>query len=203
MNCNDCNNEAKRNGKDRNGNQRFRCVPCNKTFTEPKAKTLNNMYLPEEKALMCLQLLVEGMSIRSIERITGVHRDTVLRLLETVGKKCIWVQETLVKDVKVGFVEADEIWSYVAMKDRTKAAKEITSKEVGSAYTFTAIDTDSKLIVAWQLGTRTESDALMFLTRLRNAVSQDTVFQLSTDSFPGYNKAVPAILGNRPSTSLS
>jgi IS1 family transposase len=155
------------------------------------------MYLPEDKALMCLQLLVEGCSVRSIERVTGVHRDTVLRLLEVVGKKCIWVQETLVRNVKVGFVEADEIWSYVAMKDRAKVSKGIVDKEIGTTYTFTAIDTESKMIVAWQLGTRTEADALMFLKRLRNAVSQDAVFQLSTDSFPGYNQTVPAILGNQ------
>jgi len=89
MNCTTCNTEAKRHGKDRNGYQRFRCVPCAKTFMEPREKMLNSMYLSEDKALLCLQLLVEGTSIRSIERITGVHRDTVLSLLETVGKKFV------------------------------------------------------------------------------------------------------------------
>src|SRR5688572_29324413 len=128
------------------------------------------MILPEDKALLCLNLLVEGNSVRSTERITGVHRDTILSLLETVGKKCIWIQETLVRNVKVGFVEADEIWSYVAMKDRAKTAKEISSDKVGSAYTFTAIDADSKLIVAWHLGTRTEEHAVHFLRKIRNAV---------------------------------
>lgn len=111
MNCTDCTSNTKKHGKDRYGNQRFRCVACGKTFIEPKAKTLGTMTLAEDKALMCLNLLVEGNSIRSIERITGVHRDTVLSLLETVGKKCLAIQETLVRDVKVKFVQADEIWS--------------------------------------------------------------------------------------------
>src|SRR5258708_5445126 len=146
MNCETCNNEAKRNGKDRNGNQRFRCVTCNKTFNESREKMLGNMYLNEDKAVTCLQLLVEGMSIRSIERVTGVNRNTVLSLLETVGKKCIWIQENLVRDVKVGFVEADEIWSFVQMKDKTKHSRDIESDKIGSAYTFTAIDSQSKLI---------------------------------------------------------
>ncbi len=197
MNCPKCDNLSKKDGKDRKGDQRFKCVECGKRFSIAKERLLGAMILPEEKALLCLKLLVEGNSVRSTERITGVHRDTVLSLLETVGKKCIWIQESLVKDVKVKFVEADEIWSYVAMKDRTKAAKEIESDQIGSAYTFTAIEAESKLIVAWHLGTRTEEHALTFLRKLRNAVDEDTEFQISTDAFPGYNRTVPAILGGQ------
>jgi len=155
------------------------------------------MILSEEKALLCLNLLVEGNSVRSTERITGVHRDTILSLLETVGKKCLWLQETLVRDVKVGFVEADEIWSYVAMKDKTKNAEDISSDQIGSAYTFTAIDAESKLIVAWHLGTRTEEHAVTFLRKIRNAVDEETVFQISTDAFGAYKNTVPAILGRQ------
>lgn len=198
MNCKECNNRTKRNGKDRYGNQRFRCVACNKTYTEPKTKTLGNMYLPEDKAITILQLLVEGMSIRSIERVTDVHRDTILRLLETVGKKCFWIQENLVKDIKVKFVEADEIWAFVGMKDRTKVYKDLTDKHIGSTYTFTALDADSKLIVAWHLGSRTEDDAKIFLRKVRSAIIGATnEFQLSTDAFPGYKHSVPIVLSDK------
>lgn len=197
MNCPKCDSLSKKDGKDARGEQRFKCTECGKRFTMPKDKLLGSMILAEDKALMCLNLLVEGNSVRSTERITGVHRDTILSLLETVGKKCIWIQETLVRDVKVGFVEADEIWSYVAMKDKTKHEKDINSDQIGSAYTFTAIDAESKLIVAWHLGTRTEEHAVNFLRKLRNAVDEETIFQLSTDAFPGYNQTVPAILGRQ------
>jgi len=197
MNCPNCNNLSKKDGKDRKGDQRFKCTECGKRFSLAKEKLLGAMILSEEKALLCLQLLVEGNSVRSTERITGVHRTTIFSLLETVGKKCIWIQETLVKNVEVGFVEADEIWSYVAMKDRTKAAKEIVDEKVGTAYTFTAIDAQSKLIVAWHLGTRTEEHALTFLKKIRTAVDQETVFQISTDAWAGYNKTIPAILGGQ------
>jgi transposase-like protein/IS1 family transposase len=197
MNCPNCDNLSKKDGKDRHGEQRFKCTECGKRFTLAKDKLLGSMILDTDKALLCLKLLVEGNSVRSTERITGVHRDTVLSLLETVGKKCIWLQETLVRDVKVGYVEADEIWSYVAMKDKTKHAKDINSDQVGSAYTFTAIDAESKLIVAWHLGTRTEDHALTFLRKIRQAVSEDTEFQFSTDAFPGYKNTVPAILGRQ------
>lgn len=197
MNCPNCNSLSKKDGKDRKCDQRFKCTECGKRFSIQKEKLLGAMILSEEKALLCLNLLVEGNSVRSTERITGVHRTTIFSLLETVGQKCIWIQETLVKNVEVGFVEADEIWSYVAMKDRTKAAKEIKDEKIGTAYTFTAIDAQSKLIVAWHLGTRTEEHALTFLKKIRSAVDQETVFQISTDAWPGYNNTVPAILGNQ------
>ncbi|HMO80122.1 MAG TPA: hypothetical protein PKD24_04960 [Pyrinomonadaceae bacterium] len=197
MNCPKCDSLSKKDGKDRKGDQRFKCTECGKRFTLKKDKLLGSMILDTDKALLCLNLLVEGNSVRSTERITGVHRDTILSLLETVGKKCIWLQETLVRNVRVGLVQADEIWSYVAMKDKTKHVKEIESDKIGSAYTFTAIDAESKLIVAWHLGTRTEEHAVNFLRKLRNAVDEETIFQLSTDAFPGYNQTVPAILGRQ------
>lgn len=89
MNCSNCNSLSKKDGRDRKGDQRFKCTECGKRFSLPKEKLLGSMILNEEKALMCLNLLVEGNSIRSIERITNVHRYTVLSLLETVGKKCL------------------------------------------------------------------------------------------------------------------
>jgi len=148
MNCPNCNELSKKDGKD--GNQRFKCTACKKRFSIPKEKLLGAMILAEEKALMCLNLLVEGNSIRSTERITSVHRDTILNLLQTVGEKCLWIQEHLVKGVKVSDVQADEIWSFVGMKQKTANLNGLGDKEtLGSVYTFTAIESKSKLMVAW------------------------------------------------------
>ncbi len=156
------------------------------------------MYLAEDKAILCLQLLVEGSSVRSIERITGIHRDTVLSLLETVGKKCLAIQENFVRNVKVKFVQADEIWSFVAMKDKQKHALLIEDEQIGSQYTFTAIDEESKLIVAWHLGRRTEAHALTFLEKVYAAIDGGTnQFQISTDAFRGYDHTVNEVLGTK------
>jgi transposase-like protein/IS1 family transposase len=198
MNCPVCDSLSKKDGKDRKGDQRFKCTECGKRFALPKEKLLGAMILSEEKALLCLNLLVEGNSVRSTERITGVHRDTILSLLETVGKKCLWIQENLVRDVKVKFVQADEIWSFVAMKDKAKHAKEIESHKVGSTYTFTAIDSDTKLMVAWHLGRRTEADALTFCEKIYSAIEGGTnQFQMSTDGFRGYDHTVNEALGTK------
>ena len=157
------------------------------------------MRLSEEKALLCLNLLVEGNSIRSTERITNVHRDTILNLLKVVGKKCLAIQENLVKNVKVADVQADEIWSFVGMKQKTANEYGLGENEkVGSFYTFTAIESYSKLIVAWHLGKRTEEDALIFLERLYSAIDGATNrFQMSTDGFKGYDHTVNEVLGTK------
>jgi transposase-like protein/IS1 family transposase len=198
MNCPKCNGLSKKDGKDRNGEQRFKCTVCRKRFTVPRNKLLGAMTLPEGKALMCLSLLVEGNSVRSVERLTGVHRDTVLRLLETVGKKCLWIQENLVKNVQVANIEADEIWSYVGMKQKTANKQGRGDDErLGSVYTFTAIEKDSKLIVAWHLGNRTEQDALVFLEKLYAATEPTKRFQMSTDAFRGYDHTVNEVLGTK------
>ena len=70
MPCHNCRIEAKRFGKHRNGLQRFRCAQCGKTYTKPHERPLEGMTIPQEKALLALRLLVEGCSIRSIERTT-------------------------------------------------------------------------------------------------------------------------------------
>ena len=199
MKCPNCDAQSKKDGKDRNGNQRFKCLACGKRFSEPKEKNLGNMILSEEKALMCLKLLVEGCSIRSTERITDVHRDTIIRLLETVGKKCLKIQETLVKNVQVADVQADEIWAFIGMKQKTANSYGLDDNEqIGSAYTFTAIESHSKLIVAWHLGKRTEQDTLIFLDKLYNAIDGATNrFQMSTDGFRGYDHTVNEVLGTK------
>jgi transposase-like protein/IS1 family transposase len=199
MNCPNCDSLSKKNGKDRNGNQRFKCLACGKRFNEPKDKSLGEMRLSDEKALMCLKLLVEGNSIRSTERITEVHRDTIIRLLETVGEKCLWIQENLVKNVKVADVQADEIWAYVGMKQKTANKQGLDdSEQIGNAYTFTAIESHSKLIVAWHLGRRTEQDTLIFLEKLYQAIDGATSrFQMSTDGFRGYDHTVNEVLGTK------
>src|SRR5258705_4914306 len=108
MTCHNCKIEAKKAGRDRKGNQRYRCNQCNRRFQEEKERLLNNMYLPEDKALLCLTLLLEGNSLRSIQRITGVHKNTVMTLLVVAGERCERLMTKRIKGIAVKDVEADE-----------------------------------------------------------------------------------------------
>jgi transposase-like protein len=182
-------------GKDRDGNPRRKCKACKATFGIIPARPLGSMRLDLDKATLCLSLLTEGSSIRSTERISGVHRDTVMRLLRVAGEKCEALLNRLVRGVAVEDVQCDELWSFVGMKEKTKARKQITDPEMGDAYTFVGIERESKLALGFHLGRRTSEDASIFMAKIDAATSGH--FQISTDGFGGYPGAVEKHLGGR------
>jgi transposase-like protein/IS1 family transposase len=194
MDCQSCNAPTKKAGKDRKGHQRFQCLTCKKTFIEPYDKPVGEMILSEEKIISVLQHLVEGCSIRSTERITGVHRDTILKLLVAVGEKCEHLMEQRIKGVSVKDVQCDELWGYVGMKEKTKKKQGIAGDGIGDAWTFIAIERHTKLILAWHLGRRTVTDTVAFTEKLARATA-DHSFQISTDGFAPYKDAIVLSLG--------
>ncbi len=137
---------------------------------------------------------VEGTSIRSTERITGAHRDTITRLLGVAGAKAEALLNRLVHKVEVKDIQADEIWAYVQMKEKTKVKAGIASPKIGDAYTFVGFERTSKVVLAWHLGRRTSEDSHKFMTKLDCATSGR--FQLTTDGFEGYPEAVEARYGS-------
>ena len=172
-------------GQDKHGNLRRKCRACRLTFGIIPARPLGAMRLDLDKATLCLSLLTEGSSIRSTERVSGVHRDTIMRLLRVFGAKCEDLLSRLVRGVDAHDVQADELWCFVGMKEKTKVRKGIEDSEIGDAYTFLAIERDSKLLLAQHVGRRTAKDAGIFAAKLANAVGEDQ-FQISTDAFPAY-----------------
>ena len=195
MTCHNCKIEAKKFGKDRKGNQRYRCAQCRKTFQEMKENVLGNMRISLDKAEMCLKLMLEGMSIRSIQRITGLHQETILDLLVLAGDRCRDLMNNRIKGIAVKDVEADEIWGFVGMKKMTKLHKEIEDDTVGDAYTFVGIERNTKLILAWHLGQRDSANTEAFTEKLDRATSGR--FQLTTDGLASYPDAIAYSLGTR------
>lgn len=106
-------NQVKRFGRDRKGNQRYRCLLCGKTWLEPRVKPLGEMRLDHGKAVKCLEMLLEGVSIRSTERLANVNRNTILRLLETVGARAQYFWTTAMRGLPAANVQADEVWGFV------------------------------------------------------------------------------------------
>jgi IS1 family transposase len=132
--------------------------------------------------------LVEGASIRSIARIHGCDKDTVLRLLVEVGEFCSIYQDITLTNLNTKRVEADEIWSFVGAKEANK-----TKEGQGDIWTFTALDADSKLMISWLVGPRSTESTRLFMddvaSRLANRV------QLSTDGWVSYPSAVERSFG--------
>jgi len=153
------------------------------------------MRLDFGRALTCLRLLVEGSSVRSIERVTEVNRDTILRLLVLAGQRCEKLLEEKLRDLDVEDVQCDEIWGFVRKKESHKRPEEAHDNEIGDQWCFVAIERNTKLIVAWHLGRRTSRDTLAFTEKLREATSSH--FQLTSDGFAPYRDAVSYSLGMR------
>jgi IS1 family transposase len=152
------------------------------------------MRVPLNKALLCLYLLVEGNSIRSIERVVGLEKKTIIALMLLAGKKCERLLDRRIRGVKVKDVQADEIWGFVWCKQKTKNAKGY-GDGCGDAYTFVAIERHTKLVLAWHLGQRTTEDTEVFIEKLERATAGR--FQLTTDGWESYPEAILLSLGVR------
>ncbi len=197
MTCHYCRTTCKRFGKHRNGLQRFRCNQCRKTFTEEHTRPLDDMRLPLDEAVRILQLLLEGMSVRSAERITGVHRDTILRLLVLAGERCQRLMAEKIQNVPVRDVEVDEIWGYVFKKEGHKFDHEQNNMEIGDAYCFVAMERTSKLVLTHYMGKRTAGSTDQFMSRLALATDATRRYQLTSDGFAAYKGATKAYLRGR------
>jgi transposase-like protein/IS1 family transposase len=197
MVCRFCQIECQRFGKHRNGLRRFRCPNCKKTFTEDHTRTLGTMYIRQDRAALALQLLLEGNSIRSTERITDMDRNTIMALLVRAGQRCRGLLLRKIENLPVKDVEVDEIWGFVAKKQGHIYRGE-SADGIGDAWCFVAIERNTKLVLAWQVSKRGRADVDRFLGRLRYATSNQP-FQLTTDGYHQYAKAITAGLRNRAS----
>jgi transposase-like protein/IS1 family transposase len=198
MTCHNCSAICKKFGKfGPRRIQRWRCKQCKKTFSEDQNNPLGDMRIPMAKAVMALQLLLEGCAVASVERVTGLHKRTILDLMVLAGNKCERLMEKMVKDIPVRDVAIDEVWSYVKCHDRVKDRKGITDEATGSKWTYIALERNSKVVLAWHLGERDEDNTIQFAEKVNAATSGE--FQISADGWGCYPFALSLALGDRVS----
>ncbi len=137
---------------------------------------------------LIIRLLVEGNSIRSTTRIADVSKNTVTKLLEDAGKACAEYHDLHVRDVKDSHAQADEIWSFCDAKERNVAAAKAAPEDAGDIWTWTAMDRDSKLMISYTVGDRSQATAREFMFDLADRLA--TRIQLTTDGHGAYLKAV-------------
>ncbi len=196
MTCEVCGVSCKRFGKHRNGLQRFRCGVCGKSYTEEHKPSFRvEDYLKTKRGIMAIKLLVEGCSVRSIERLTGIRRDTIVDLLLVAGERCERLMDRMIQGVPVRDVQADEIWSFIGKKEKRKTFED--DDTLGDSYTWVAIEARTKLVLAFVVGKRTSKDAIEFTRKLRRATSAAQRFQLTTDGLQAYIPAVDLNLSDR------
>lgn len=140
--------------------------------------------LKTEAKVTVVSLLCEGNSIRSIERITDVHRDTIMRLGVRVGEACAKIHDDKMRGLGCKNVEVDEVWGWVGAKQKNAARV----GAYGDVWTFIALDADTKLIPAFIVGKRDAYHARTFISDLAERLAKRV--QLSSDSLSAYADAV-------------
>ncbi|MGO9613409.1 MAG: IS1 family transposase [Dissulfurispiraceae bacterium] len=148
--------------------------------------------LKAEKQEMAIAALVEGTSIRSVERMTGIHRDTIMRLMVRVGQNCERLLDKHMNHLSCKNIEVDEIWCYVGKKQRHLQRTD-NAFELGDQWVFVALDADSKLIPSYIVGKRTVDNAEAFMKDLAGRL--DNRVQLSSDALSAYVDAVEEAFG--------
>jgi IS1 family transposase len=148
--------------------------------------------LNKDKQITVIAALAEGMAIRQIERMTDIHRDTIMRLGVRIGQGCARIMDEKMRDLECRKIQIDEVWGFVQKKKRNLKETD-DPRQVGDAWTFCAIDAETKLVPAYKVGKRDSLTANAFMndlaSRLKNRV------QLSSDALPAYVEAVEQAFG--------
>lgn len=137
--------------------------------------------------------LVEGMSLRSVERITGAARNTVTKLLVDLGRACAAYQDKAFRRLKCKRIECDEIWSFVYAKAKNVPEEKQGQFGYGDVWTWTALDAETKLVPCWMVGRRDIETATAFIGDLAGRIANRV--QLTTDGNKPYLEAVEGAFG--------
>jgi IS1 family transposase len=163
--------------------------------------------LKPERQKQVLHMLLEGNSIRSTERITGVHRDTICRLLVRFGRACRAYMDRRLRGLTLEHVEVDELWTFVQKKQgRLTPEEKATVHDVGDVYLWTCLDKETKLCATFLVGKRSADNARRLMMDLAGRLvfpppgasdwsGYPKITQLSTDGFQGYPEAVDLAFG--------
>lgn len=150
--------------------------------------------LHTDKRIQILNLLIEGMSMRAISRVTGASINTVTKLLIKAGEACAEFHDHQVRNVKSKRIQCDEIWSFVYAKQKNVATAEAAPEDAGDVWTWTALDADSKLIVSYLVGGRDSGYANEFMADVKERLANRV--QVTTDGHKAYLDAVEDAFGD-------
>lgn len=149
--------------------------------------------LPASDRARVLHLLCEGNSIRATCRITGVSKNTVIKLLNDAGRACAIYQDHALRELPCTRVQVDEIWSFVYAKEKNVETAKAAPEGAGDVWTWTALCADTKLLLSWLVGERDEEYATVFMHDVKSRLLNRA--QLTSDGLALYPGAVDKVFG--------
>src|SRR6266853_3292244 len=147
-----------------------------------------------EKRIQVISALVEGNSLRSVVRMTGVAMNTIQKLLADLGKACTEYQDKAMRNLTCKHIQCDEIWQFCYAKDKNVPADKKGIFGFGDVWTWVALDADIKLVPSFTIGTRSGQTAKMFMDDLASRPANRV--QLTTDGHRTYLEAVENAFGS-------
>jgi IS1 family transposase len=147
-----------------------------------------------EKRVQVISALVEGNSLRSVVRMTGVALNTIQKLLADLGKACTEYQDKAMRNLTCKHIQCDEIWQFCYAKDKNVPADKQGQFGYGSVWTWVALDADTKLVPSWCIGTRGAGTAFEFIHDLAERLAHR--IQLTTDGHRVYLEAIESAFGS-------
>jgi IS1 family transposase len=148
--------------------------------------------LPIEKKVAVISALAEGSGIRQAERMTGVNRETIMKLGVRVGKGCQSLLDRKMRDLSCQHLQFDELWGFIGKKERHVRPND--NPELGDVWTFCAIDSDTKLVPSFKVGKRDSATANAFVADVASRMANRV--QISTDGLRSYVEAVEQAFGS-------
>jgi len=170
--------------------QRYGCCGCGRTFSQ--SQPLEDLRIPDSQAIQIIHLLTEGVGIRAAARLARCDPHTVLGVLETFGEKCAAFLDHRLRDLTVGPLQIDELWSKVGVRQSRTTADD---QERGDFYTFLALDARTKLIVSHHTGKRDYENTDTFVADLASRIVGRV--QITTDGWNAYPDTIRHYLLDR------
>jgi hypothetical protein len=153
---------------------------------------MSNNHLSKDKQIAITAALAEGNSIRSIERMTGVHRDTIMRLGVRIGQGCANLLDAKMRNLDCNRIELDEVWGFVGKKIRH--LREGDDPTYGDVWTYCAIDAETKLVPSFKVASkRNLPNTVAFISDLASRVNNR--IQISSDAMLSYGEAIESVFG--------
>jgi IS1 family transposase len=150
--------------------------------------------LPPEQRAQALQMMAEGLSLRSITRLTGISRTTLIKLLEDAGEAFSEYQDRTLMNLNCKRLQVDEAWAFCYAKQKNVRTAKAASEGAGDIWTWVGIDAQSKLAVSWYVGGRDSEAAMIFMDDLAKRLANRV--QLTSDGHKPYLEAVEGAFGS-------
>jgi len=150
--------------------------------------------LTVEKRVQVISALVEGNSLRSTVRMTGIAMNTIQKLLADLGTACAEYQDKAMRNLKCKHIQCDEIWQFCYAKEKNVPVEKRGQFGYGDVWTWVALDADTKLVPSFTIGTRSGQSAKRFMDDLASRLANRV--QLTTDGHRAYLEAVEGAFGS-------